>query len=632
MTTSISRRGFLAGTGLTALGLALPTSLLTACSSGGGGNLKLWMDITGTANQKYFDDKVIAPFQQDTKLKVATTYYQGQDLRRLIQTALQAKSGPDVVRGASATQTLAWSQAHLLADLSEYEKKYGWQDKLLPWAIDAFTQNGKLWAMPMRVDTMLLYYNKTLFAQKGWQLPTNRDQLESLAEEAHGNGIIPFGATNVDWTAGPEWLMTVFWNHYSGPDALYQALTGKLQWTDPVFVEAVELIKGYFKKGWFGGGTDKYFSVPSQQMGASFGTGKVAMFPQGEWWMSAVGAVLRQEGQQHERVGLGALPGPARRGRVPPIRTGHRRLARHQRGQQEQGPRRRIPQLVLHEPPAGAAAHGRRAGDLQHPDPGQRLRHPEQHRPALQAAADRAEQGGRQRRLRLRDVDLVAGEVRRVRLPGPGEGADRQDERQGLLRPAEQPVPAGGQGRQPCRRSSSADRASDRRSGATGPRAGRRRRVTAADPAPPPLAPRAHRLGVHAAADRGERPGRTRPVDRHRVLLADRLDRTRPGVIHWPGQLSARVRRLGVPRGVAAQLRVARAVPRRAGRARPARLVPAHPDRAVPDPVPDDLLHPLRRGQRGQRRRVAEPAQPHHAASARISASTQRSSATRPRR
>ena len=289
MTTSISRRGFLAGTGLTALGLALPTSLLTACSSGGGGNLKLWMDITGTANQKYFDDKVIAPFQQDTKLKVATTYYQGQDLRRLIQTALQAKSGPDVVRGASATQTLAWSQAHLLADLSEYEKKYGWQDKLLPWAIDAFTQNGKLWAMPMRVDTMLLYYNKTLFAQKGWQLPTNRDQLESLAEEAHGNGIIPFGATNVDWTAGPEWLMTVFWNHYSGPDALYQALTGKLQWTDPVFVEAVELIKGYFKKGWFGGGTDKYFSVPSQQMGASFGAGKVAMFPQGEWWMSAVG-------------------------------------------------------------------------------------------------------------------------------------------------------------------------------------------------------------------------------------------------------------------------------------------------------------------------------------------------------
>ncbi len=284
MSPSITRRSMLAGTGLTAFGL------LTGCSSSSGGALKLWMDITGTANQKYFDDHVVAQFEKDTKLKLDTTYYQGQDLRRLVQTALQAKAGPDIVRGASATQTLAWSQAHLLTDLSPYQKEWGWSDKLLGWSINAFTQDGKLWAMPMRVDTMLLYYNKTLFAGKGWRPPTNRHELEALAEEAHGHGIIPFGATNVDWAAGPEWLMTVFWNHYSGPDALYQALTGKIQWTDPVFVEAVALLKNYFDKGWFGGGVDKYFSVPSQQMGGQFGAGKVAMFPQGEWWMSAVGS------------------------------------------------------------------------------------------------------------------------------------------------------------------------------------------------------------------------------------------------------------------------------------------------------------------------------------------------------
>jgi raffinose/stachyose/melibiose transport system substrate-binding protein len=286
--TTISRRGFLAGTGVGALGLALP-GLLAGCASGGSGkDLSIWMDIAGTPNQKYFDAHVGGGFKKSSGKTLDTTYYQGQDLRRLIQTALQAKSGPDVVRGASATQTLAWSQAHLLADLSSYEKKYGWASKLLPWSVEAFTQKGKLWAMPMRVDTMLLYYNKTLFADKNWTMPTNRDELEALANEAHGQGIIPFGASNVDWTAGPEWLMTVFWNHYSGPDALYQALTSKIRFTDPVFVEAVTLIKSYFDKGWFGGGTDKYFSVPSQEMGAQFGAGKIAMFPQGEWYMPAL--------------------------------------------------------------------------------------------------------------------------------------------------------------------------------------------------------------------------------------------------------------------------------------------------------------------------------------------------------
>jgi raffinose/stachyose/melibiose transport system substrate-binding protein len=288
--TRLSRRGFLAASGVGALGLALP-GLLSACSSGGsssGGAVKLWMDIAGTPNQKYFDDHVVDAFHKATGGSVGVTYYQGQDLRRLIQTALQAKSGPDVVRGASATQTLAWSQAKLLADLTEYERHYGWGDKLLPWSVDAFTKQGKLWAMPMRVDTMLLYYNKTLFADRNWTPPTNRDELEGLAQEAHGNGIIPFGASNVDWTAGPEWLMTVFWNHFSGPDALYQALTSQIRFTDAVFVDAVTLLKSYFDKGWFAGGTDKYFSVPSQEMGAQFGAGKIAMFPQGEWWMSAL--------------------------------------------------------------------------------------------------------------------------------------------------------------------------------------------------------------------------------------------------------------------------------------------------------------------------------------------------------
>jgi raffinose/stachyose/melibiose transport system substrate-binding protein len=137
---------------------------------------------------------------------------------------------------------------------------------------------------------MLLYYNASLFDQQGWKVPQDRAELEALAEEASGKGIIPFGATNVDWPAAPEWLMTLFWNHYAGPDAVYRALTGEIQWTEPEFVEAVQLLKTYFDKGWFGGGVDKYFAVPSDDMSGRFGQGKVAMFPQGEWWMSGVGA------------------------------------------------------------------------------------------------------------------------------------------------------------------------------------------------------------------------------------------------------------------------------------------------------------------------------------------------------
>jgi raffinose/stachyose/melibiose transport system substrate-binding protein len=293
----LSRRRFLAGAGLTAVGLAT-SGTLAACGSSdsgagagsGTGKVDLWIDIQGDKNQKYFTDKVAAVFERSNSgIDLNTTFYKGEDLRRLIQTALQARSGPDVVRGPSATQTLAWSKAHVLADLTPYAEKFGWKDSLSSWAINAFTQDGKLYALPMRVDTMLLYFNKTLFEKNGWTQPQNRADLEALAAEAHGKGITPFGSSNVDWKAAGEWLMTIFWNHHAGPDALHQALSGEIKFTDPVFVESVELLKSYFDKGWMGGGVDKYFAVPSQEIGANFGKGTVAMIPQGNWFMSNVG-------------------------------------------------------------------------------------------------------------------------------------------------------------------------------------------------------------------------------------------------------------------------------------------------------------------------------------------------------
>ena len=298
----LSRRRLLSSAGLLGLGIAAP-GVLAACSSSssGGtsnvkdaakatGNVTFWIDITGAANQKYFTDNVIGTFEKAyPKIDVKVTYYQGQNLRQEVQTALQARSGPDIVRGPSATQTIAWSKAHVLADLTPYASQWGWDNDLASWAVNAFTIDKKLYALPMRVDTMMLYYNKTLFAQKGWSQPQSRSDLEALAAEAAGAGIVPFGSSNVDWTAAGEWLMTMFWNNFSGPDAVYKALTGEVQFTDPVFVDAVALLKSYFDKGWVGGSTQKYFSVPSAEIGANFGKGKVAMIPQGEWYMSNVG-------------------------------------------------------------------------------------------------------------------------------------------------------------------------------------------------------------------------------------------------------------------------------------------------------------------------------------------------------
>ena len=129
---------------------------------------------------------------------------------------------------------------------------------------------GKLYSVPTEFETMLLYYNKSLFEEKAGSRPRTVTSSKAWPRKLRGRvsyrspPAAPIGPT-------PEWFMTIFWNHYSGPDAVYQALTGEVPWTDPVFVEAVDLHNQYFPNGWYGGSVEKFFSTRSDVYHTQFG-------------------------------------------------------------------------------------------------------------------------------------------------------------------------------------------------------------------------------------------------------------------------------------------------------------------------------------------------------------------------
>ncbi len=63
-------------------------------------------------------------------------------------------------------------------------------DKLFPAAIDAFTVDGKLYAVPANVATLQLYYNKALFEAAGLDAPpANVDEFREYAKKLTGNGV-----------------------------------------------------------------------------------------------------------------------------------------------------------------------------------------------------------------------------------------------------------------------------------------------------------------------------------------------------------------------------------------------------------------------------------------------------------
>jgi raffinose/stachyose/melibiose transport system substrate-binding protein len=290
----LTRRQFIVRSGGAALGVGLlGPSLLSGCGGGEGsqsGQVTYWSNLEGSEAQNYFKENIQRPFQQankGTSLKV--TFQPPSEMDRLVRTALQGGEGPDIVMTPGPAYAQEYINANLFAELDEYAKKYRWDSKLLGWALDLGRSEGKLYSIPYQLQTMLLYYNKTLFDKKNMKPPKNRDELEGMAEELNGQGIVPFAAGIGDDPAALEWFPTVFWNHYAGPDALYSALTGETSFADPVFVEAIDLFNSYVQKGWFGGSRQRFFSNGFDALHADFGDGKAAMNVEGSWFMATAG-------------------------------------------------------------------------------------------------------------------------------------------------------------------------------------------------------------------------------------------------------------------------------------------------------------------------------------------------------
>lgn len=106
------------------------------------------------------------------------------------RTALAGGGAPDIVTtpGPSFGYTLA--KAGYFLALDDIAKQYNWDKSFVPWALALGQANGKLYSVPAEVETMLLYYNKTLFKTNGWTVPKTMADLIALAKTIKAAGII----------------------------------------------------------------------------------------------------------------------------------------------------------------------------------------------------------------------------------------------------------------------------------------------------------------------------------------------------------------------------------------------------------------------------------------------------------
>lgn len=187
-TRGLTRRQFLATGGAAAGAVAAP-ALLTGCGGGGSasGPLEFWQfyapggDVSEQAT--WFTDMVKA-WNRDNETQIKLRYIPSPEYisGTKLQTAFSAGQGPDLFI-ISPGDFLRYYNGGVLQDLTPYISDEAQKD-FYSSAMATRTVDGKIYAIPMEVEPMAMYYSVKAFEEAGLSegdVPTTWDQLLDVA-------------------------------------------------------------------------------------------------------------------------------------------------------------------------------------------------------------------------------------------------------------------------------------------------------------------------------------------------------------------------------------------------------------------------------------------------------------------
>jgi raffinose/stachyose/melibiose transport system substrate-binding protein len=206
------------------------------------------------------------------------------DMINAVRPALAAGEGPDVVQTHGPAFVAELALADQVLPLDDFVDEFGWEELFVPWALNMGRVGGTLYSLPQELETIVLYYNKTVFEEHGWTPPTTMDELVALAATINAAGVIPFAGQGGECQACNEWYFTEFTNKIAGPEKVYQALKGEIPWTDPDFVTSLTVLNDMMQAGYWMGSVENFLAANFDQFSSTFANGEAAMNMEGTWF------------------------------------------------------------------------------------------------------------------------------------------------------------------------------------------------------------------------------------------------------------------------------------------------------------------------------------------------------------
>lgn len=168
-------------------------------------------------------------------------------------------------------------------------------------SLNAVDLDGKIYAVPYAKDAVGIMYNKDMFEENGWEVPTSQEEWLTLCDEIAAKGITPMvnGAKDA-WPLAHEVYPFMQELYVNNPDIFDKIDKGETKYTDAEFTECFGKIADYFGSNAV---SQDAIGLTFDQANAYFATGKAAMVCHGEWAMGSM-----KEAEPAFEIGVFQIP------------------------------------------------------------------------------------------------------------------------------------------------------------------------------------------------------------------------------------------------------------------------------------------------------------------------------------
>jgi multiple sugar transport system substrate-binding protein len=212
-----------------ASGSAAASAAASTGASAAGGSLNLGSNLSDAVPKKAFQE-VVDAFTSQTGIKVKVNTVDHTTFQNQLTSYLQGKPD-DVFTWFSGFRMRFFADQGLATQVDDVWTKVGSN------FTDAFktastSTDGHQYLVPYVTYAWTVYYRKSLWADKGYKIPTTLDEFKTLAAKMQTDGLVPIGLGDKDgWPAmGHFDIINLRENGYQFHVDL---MAGKTKWADP---------------------------------------------------------------------------------------------------------------------------------------------------------------------------------------------------------------------------------------------------------------------------------------------------------------------------------------------------------------------------------------------------------------